>query len=234
MILVTGDIHGDTGRFSDKRVKKLRKGDTLLICGDLGLIWDGSDREKRVLKRLGKRKYDILFVEGAHENFDELEKYPTEQWNGGTVRIISGNLRQLLRGNVFTLGGKRVFAFGGGSGEENGGKAPCGEAAAARYELASEAELSESDRNLADCGNTVDYVVTYEPPVTIAEFLDRKVSAADTVGVYLDRKRAEIKFTQWFFGKYHLNKPVPPKFTAVFDNVIDAETLKGTSKNRFE
>ena len=234
MILVTGDIHGDTGRFSDKLVKKLRKGDTLLICGDLGLIWDGSDREKRVLKRLGKRKYDILFVEGAHENFDELEKYPTEQWNGGTVRVISGNLRQLIRGGVFSVEGKRVFAFGGGSGEENGGKAPCGEAAAARYELASEAELSESDRNLADCGNTVDYVVTYEPPVTIAEFLDRKVSAADTVGVYLDRKRAEIKFTQWFFGKHHLNKPVPPKFTAVFDNVIDAETLKGTSKNRFE
>ena len=221
MILVTGDIHGDIGRFSDKRIKKLKKGDTLLICGDLGFIWDGSDKEKRVLKKLGKRKYDILFVEGAHENFDELEKYPTGQWNGGTVRVISGNLRQLIRGNVFSIGGKRVFAFGGGSGEENGGSAPCSEATAARYELPSEEELAQSDRNLAECGNTVDYVVTYEPPVTIAEFLDQKVSATDTVGVYLDRKRSGLKFTQWFFGKHHLNKPVPPKFTALFDNVIE-------------
>ncbi len=226
MILVTGDIHGDTERFSDKRVKKLRKGDTLLICGDLGLIWDGSDKEKRLLKRLGKRKYNILFVEGAHENFDELEKYPTEQWNGGTVRVISGNLRHLVRGNVFTIEGKRVFAFGGGSGEENGGKAPCSEATASRYELASEEELAGSDRKLAECGNTVDYIITYEPPVTMAEFLDQKVSATDTVGVYLDRKRGELKFTQWFFGKHHLNKQIPPKFTAVFDNVLNAETLK--------
>ena len=222
MILVTGDIHGDLERFSDKRVKKLRKGDTLLICGDLGLIWDGSDKEKRVLKRLGKRKYNILFVEGAHENFDELEKYPTEQWNGGTVRVISGNLRQLVRGNVFTIDGKRVFAFGGGSGEENGGKAPCSEATAARYELTSEEELAESDRNLAECGYNIDYVVTYEPPVTMAEFLGQSVSATDAVGVYLDRKRSEITFTQWFFGKHHMNKQIPPKFTALFDNVTEA------------
>jgi len=226
MILVTGDIHGDVKRFSDKRIKKLRKGDTLLICGDLGLIWDGSEKEKRVLKRLGKRKYNILFVEGAHENFDELEKYPTDEWNGGTVRVISGNLRQLIRGGVFSVEGKRVFAFGGGSGEENGGKAPCGEAAAARYELASGEELAVSDRNLAECGNVVDYVVTYEPPVTMAEFLDQRVKATDTVGVYLDRKRGELKFTQWFFGKHHMNKQIPPKFTALFDNVINAETLK--------
>ena len=226
MILVTGDIHGDVRRFSDKRIRSLRKGDTLIICGDLGLIWDGSDREKRLLKRLGKRKYDILFVEGAHENFDELEKYPTEQWNGGTVRVISGNLRQLVRGSVFDIGGKRVFAFGGGSGEENGGKAPCKEETAERYELPDESELAAADESLAKCGNTVDYIVTYEPPVTMAEFLDQKVSATDTVGVYLDRKRASVQFGMWFFGKHHLNKTVPPKFMALFDNVINAETLK--------
>ena len=226
MILVTGDIHGDTKRFTDKRIRKLRKGDTLIVCGDLGLIWDGSDREKRTLRKLGRRKYNILFVEGAHENFDELEKYPTEPWNGGTSRLISGNLRQLLRGSVFVIEGRKVFAFGGGSGEVNGGKAPCSEETAARYELPSDPELAEADKALAKYGNSVDYVVTYEPPVTMAEFLDQKVSATDTVGIYLDRKRAEISFTHWFFGKHHLNKPIPPKFTALFDNVIDAEKLK--------
>ncbi len=226
MILVTGDIHGDIRRFSDKRIRSLRKGDTLLICGDLGFIWDGSDREKRVLKKIGRRRYNVLFVEGAHENFDELEKYPTEEWNGGETRVISGNLRQLVRGGVFDIEGKRVFAFGGGSGEENGGNAPGSEETAERYELPGERELSEADRHLADCGNTVDYIVSYEPPVTMAEFLDQKVSATDTVGVYLDRKRSELEFRAWFFGKHHLNKTVPPKFVALFDSVINAETLK--------
>lgn len=226
MILITGDVHGDIGRFSDKRLRELKKGDTLIVCGDLGLIWNGSDREKRLLKKLGRRKYNILFVEGAHENFDELEKYDTEEWQGGMTHLISGNLRHLIRGHVFDIDGKKVFAFGGGSGEYNGGKAPCSDETAVRYELPDERELSEADGRLAAYGNTVDYIVSYEPPVTIAEFLNEKVSATDTVGVYFDRKRGEVKYGMWFFGKHHLNKPVPPKFMALFDRVINAETLK--------
>ncbi|MBP3854292.1 MAG: metallophosphoesterase [Ruminiclostridium sp.] len=226
MILVTGDIHGDISRFSDKKIRSLKKGDTLIVCGDFGFIWDGSDKEKRVLKKLGKRKYNVLFVEGAHENFDELEKFSTEQWNGGETRVISGNLRQLIRGNIYEIEGRRIFAFGGGSGEENGGKSPCREETAERYELPGEAELAQADSRLAQVGNTVDYIVTYEPPVTIAEFLDQKVSATDTVGVYLDRRRQSLKFTMWFFGKHHLNKTVPPRFMALFDNVVDMQTLK--------
>ena len=226
MILLTGDVHGDISRFSHKRLRELKKGDSLIVCGDLGLVWDGSDKEKRVLKKLGKRKYNILFVEGAHENFDELEKYPTEQWCGGTTRCISGNLRQLVRGGIFEIDGKRIFAFGGGSGEVNGGTPPCSEATASRYEIPPAEELAAADSALAAVGNAVDYIVSYEPPVTMAEFLDQKVSATDTVGVYLDRKRAEVKFRFWFFGKHHLNKTIPPKFMALFDSVVNAETLK--------
>lgn len=226
MILITGDIHGDISRFSDKRLKELKKGDSLIICGDFGLIWDGSAKEKKLLKKLGKRKYNVLFVEGAHENFDELEKYGTEEWNGGLTRPISGNLRQLIRGHVFDIQGKKIFAFGGGSGEENGGAPPCSPDTAARYEVPPENELADADRRLEAVNGTVDYIVSYEPPVTLAEFLNQSVSATDTVGVYLDRKKSEVKYTAWFFGKYHLNKIVPPKFMALFDSVINAETLK--------
>lgn len=226
MILITGDVHGDISRFSDKKIRRLRKGDTLIVCGDLGLVWDGSDKEKKLLKKLGKRRYNILFTEGAHENFDELEKYPTEMWNGGQTRVISGNLRQLIRGNIFDIGGKKIFAFGGGSGEENGGAAPCSEETAARYEYPSEAELAESDSRLSAVGNTVDYIVSYEPPVSIADFLGFGMLSADSVGMYLDTVRHNVRFGIWFFGKYHINKTVPPRFMAVFDSVIDAETLK--------
>lgn len=226
MILITGDVHGDISRFSDKKIRRLKKGDTLIVCGDMGLIWDGSDKEKKLLKKLGRRRYNILFVEGAHENFDELEKYPAEMWNGGQTRVISGNLRQLMRGNIFDIGGKKIFAFGGGSGEENGGAAPCSEETAARYECPSGAELEESDRNLASAGKTVDYVISYEPPVSIADFLGFGALSADNVGIYLDTVRHEVRFGMWLFGKYHINKTVPPRFMAVFDSVIDAGSLK--------
>ena len=42
MILVTGDMHGEWERFGDKALKKLKKGDTLIVCGDFGFVWDNS------------------------------------------------------------------------------------------------------------------------------------------------------------------------------------------------
>lgn len=50
MIYVTGDIHADLdiGKLSmDKfpQQRSLSKEDYLIICGDFGLVWDGSRRE---------------------------------------------------------------------------------------------------------------------------------------------------------------------------------------------
>ena len=36
VIYVTGDMHGDFSRFKDSPLKKLKAGDTLLVCGDFG------------------------------------------------------------------------------------------------------------------------------------------------------------------------------------------------------
>ena len=83
MIYLTGDLHGDIERLKSKEMKKLKKGDTLIVCGDFGFVWDGSKKEQSVLKKLGKSKYQILFAEGTHDNLDLLEQYPAEDWNGG-------------------------------------------------------------------------------------------------------------------------------------------------------
>ena len=50
MIYITGDLHGDLERFKEKNMKQLKPGDTLLVCGDFGFIWDGSKQEKAALK----------------------------------------------------------------------------------------------------------------------------------------------------------------------------------------
>ena len=100
MIYVTGDLHGDIDRFSGKAFRRLRKNDTLIVCGDFGFLWDGSKKEKRQLKWIGRRKYNGLFVEGTHDNLDLLEEYPVTKWNGGDVREISGRLRYLCRGGI--------------------------------------------------------------------------------------------------------------------------------------
>ncbi len=220
MILVTGDIHGDITRFKDKRLRRLRKSDALIICGDFGLIWDGSRKEKRILKSLGRRRYNILFVEGSHENFEELEKYETEEWCGGLTREISGNLRQLIRGQVFEVAGKRIFAFGGGKADDTAENST--DTLRLKYEVPSPEELAETDKRLMQYDNRVDIVVSYEPPTTIAEFLDGQPHTSK-IGAYLEEKKESLDFSHWFFGKFHRNKRIPTRFTAVFDSVIDSE-----------
>ena len=86
MIYLTGDLHGDFERFRSKEMKKLKKGDTLIVCGDFGFVWDGSKKEQSILKKLGKSKYQILFIEGTHDNLDLLSQYPQEEWNGGKAQ----------------------------------------------------------------------------------------------------------------------------------------------------
>ena len=95
-------------------MKKLDKGDTLIVCGDFGFVWDGSPKEKKLLDYLGSRKYTVAFVDGTHENYDLLKKYRMTVWNGGRVHRISGNLFHLMRGQIYTIEGLRIFTFGGG------------------------------------------------------------------------------------------------------------------------
>ena len=114
MIYVTGDMHGDLERFKTKEIRRLKKGDTLIVCGDFGFVWDGSERERKTLQWIGKRRFTTLFVEGTHDNLDLLAAYPEQEYQGGRVHAISGNLYHLYRGSLFTIEGKRIFAFGGG------------------------------------------------------------------------------------------------------------------------
>lgn len=217
MIYITGDTHGDINRFKHADFKKIKKRDTLIICGDFGFIWDKSPKEKRLLKWLGKRRYNVVFADGAHENFDELEQYEIEEWCGGMTRKISGKLRHLIRGNIFEIDGKRILVFGGGVSETRGTQGKNNPAAE---------DFERAIENLQRYNYELDYVVSYEPPTMITEFLalnSPSKSENDSLSRYLDEISQKTDFERWFFGKHHINKIIPPKYFALFDNVISAD-----------
>lgn len=223
MIYITGDTHADFSRFRNPMLRKLRKNDALIICGDFGFIWDGSPKEKKLLKKIGKLPFNVLFVEGSHENYDLLEQYEITEWCGGKTRLISGRLRQLMRGQVFEIAEKTVFAFGGGQTDDV-------------YELSegsnwwqrevpSDEELADGLENLAKAGNKVDFVVTYEPPAKMREFLTANTER-NRINTYLSEVFEKIEFTGWFFGKLHINKFIPTKYHAVYDGIVPADNTK--------
>ncbi|MCH5196363.1 MAG: metallophosphoesterase [Oscillospiraceae bacterium] len=223
MIYITGDTHGDFSRFKDPKLRKLGKNDALIICGDFGFIWDGSPNEAKLLKKIGKLRYNVLFVEGSHENYDLLEKYEVSEWNGGKTRLISGKLRQLMRGQVYEIAEKTVFAFGGGRSDDS---ADLDEGRNWwRREIPSDDEFKAGTENLEKAGYKVDFVVTYEPPARMQEFLVGS-DGKNHINVYFSEIFEKLDFKGWFFGKLHLNKTVPPKYYAVYDGIVPADTTK--------
>lgn len=215
MIYVTGDTHGDINRF--KAMRKLRRGDTLIICGDFGFFWDDSRKERAVLRKLARKKYTVAFIDGCHENFDILERFPVTEWNGGKARIINGNIVHLMRGQVYTIEGKKIFTFGGGHSQDfefrNEGTKWW------KREQPTHEEIREAIKNLEEHENCVDYIITHEPPVSLKECLNVDVLQRLEVHAFFEDIIKACTFRKWFFGKCHIDKHIPIKFYAVFNNV---------------
>lgn len=221
MICVISDTHGDYSRFSHKRIRSLKKEDYLFIAGDFGFVWDGSEKEGAVLRKIGSKKFTTLFITGSHDNPELLEKYPETTLLGGRARALGGNLYMLMPG-VFEIDGKSFIVCGGGQQEDPDS---LNENPALARTLPGEGELEGFKELISQKGNKADFIITHEPPASIAEFLntDRKVPIMNRLNVYFDELKGTAAFGMWLFGRLHRNKAVPPKYMAVFDEpyIID-------------
>ena len=220
MIYVTGDMHGDAARLEAPAVRRLKKGDTLLVCGDFGFIWDGSAAEQKRLARIGKQKYTIAFLDGRHENFDLLAQYPVTEWNGGRAQVINDRLVHLLRGEIYQIEGKTFFTFGGGESEDREFRVP-GKSWWAE-EMPSPEEMLHAREVLAAHGNSVDYVLTHVPSRKVSLRLAPH-SGADCVSLFLGGQEDTVRCKKWFFGSLHLDRAITTQRVSVFEHVLPVD-----------
>lgn len=222
MIYITGDTHGDFSRFRDSITRKIRRGDTLIVCGDFGFIWDGSKAENNILKKIGELRYNVAFIDGCHENFNLLEQYPETEWNGGKVRSITGNLVQLKRGQVYTIEGKKFFTFGGGHSQDIDIRRETN--TWYEQEQPTAEDVEEGVKNLTAHEGIIDYIITHEPPQSLKKCLDLDIYHHLETDAFFEQILSDCIYSKWFFGKCHINKIIPPKFYALFDNVVRLES----------
>ncbi len=218
MIYVTGDMHGDIERFYGRDLKKLKKDDTLIILGDFGFVWQGGEEEKKSLDFICSRRYNVLFLEGTHENFELLKEYPVEQAFGGRVRSLGGNLKQLMRGEIYTIEDKTIFALGGGRSDDlefrQEGKTWWPE------ELPSEEELEAANDKIQEV-KKVDFVLTHDAPQKIRVSLTGDEEEPSRLCAFFDKMMYSLKYTNWFFGCYHLDRKLTRTHYAVYKKVIE-------------
>ena len=168
MIYITGDTHGEQARFSPfgmPREESFRANDTVIVCGDFGYIFSGSDEENKFLDELSEKPYTICFCDGNHDNLPAIYAYPEEEWNGGRVHRIRKNIFHLMRGQIFEIEGKKFFTMGGAFSIDKEYRTEG--LSWWKEELPNGDEYAEATKNLREAGNKVDYIITHTAPRSI-------------------------------------------------------------------
>ncbi len=219
MIYVTGDKHGQIEPFLENPAfRKIKRGDVLIVCGDFGFLWDKSEKEYKNLKWLSKRKYFIAFVDGCNDNNALIEEYPVSVWNGGHVRFISKNIIYLMQGEVFNIDNRKILTFGGGF---NDNFMPDVETNNWWPEKFTNKQCVNSViKNIERERGRFDLIISHEAPLAITPCLMDGEKQDNAINSILEEIRMHCDFKNWFFGKYHIDKRIPPRYRAVFEDVV--------------
>ena len=222
MIYFTGDTHGERTRFRDflnYGEANWTADDTLVICGDFGYLFRNDSMENLFLNELSKRPYTICFCDGNHENFPAIYEYPVKEWNGGKVHEIRSNILHLMRGQIFTIDGKKIFAMGGAYSIDKAMRTAG--FSWWKEELPTDAEYKEAAANLKENDFKVDYIVSHTAPTEIIRRLGFTPDIHDgELTGFLEWVMYETDFKKWFFGHFHSDEEVGEKHRALLFDVI--------------
>jgi len=117
LVMLAGDTHGNPKElinlFTDASALGAK---TIIQCGDYGFGWsmgeDGiCDFSVLTSEMASRTGIDFYWLDGNHENFDELERLPIDPITG--LRPIVNHVTHLPRGSSLTIGNTIFRAFGG-------------------------------------------------------------------------------------------------------------------------
>lgn len=222
MIFVTGDTHAniDIGKLSVKnfpKQKDLSKSDYLIVCGDFGLVWDGSAREIWWQDWLTEKNFTTLWIDGNHENFDILREFPLTEKFGGFVREIAPDIFHLDRGQVLTIDGKKIFVMGGARSHDMEYRTE--HISWWEQEMPNRQEMERAIESLDRNNWKVDYVLTHCAPRSVQSMLSEWYEN-DPLVSFLERIRQDLNFKHWYFGHYHQDKQINDKFTVLYNTIV--------------
>lgn len=223
MVYITGDIHGeiDIHKLSADHFpegKDLTRMDYVIICGDFGLVWDGSSEERYWLRWLDKKPWTTIWIDGNHENFDLLNEYDIVDWHGARAQFITGNIIHIMRGSVFNLEDKVFFAFGGAESHDKERRREGISWWA--DEMPSENDM-EAGRKALDAVNwDVDIVITHTLPGVLQERVFNNDYPLNALNNYFDEIAEKLSYTYWFSGHYHQSIIIDDNHIIIYNAIV--------------
>ncbi|MBQ7275783.1 MAG: metallophosphoesterase [Bacilli bacterium] len=230
MIYITGDTHGniDFKKIKDYFSKKyVTNEDYLIILGDAGIVWSENECFIHNYAYLG---LTILFIDGNHENFELLNKFPIVTFNGARCHRLYSNVYHILRGEVIELNGLLLFCMGGATSIDKVYRTN-------RISWWEEENITIEDienglSNLEKYNFRVDYVLTHcAPSKVVKKMFNYDVDLNTKV---LEDFRSKIQYKYWFFGHYHKDKTYK-NYRCFYNDILEIKAYKQIKKNvKFE
>ena len=247
MIYITGDTHSDFSRFTEENFpiqSEMTEDDYIIICGDFGGVWtfeEESRREKEALDWLNNKNFTTLFVDGNHENYTRLYNYPIEEWKGGKVHKIRDSVLHLMRGEIFDVDNKKIFAFGGARSHDiqdgilnldeeekiyeyrkRGAYFRIRDFSWWDLELPTSEEMTNGIKKLEQVNYKVDYIISHCCPTSIQALINPTYKR-DVLTDYLQQILEKCTFKRWYFGHYHDYKQINSQFTLLYEDIVPLE-----------
>lgn len=221
MIVLTSDVHGSINFKSIKNsslLKTLTVSDYFIVCGDFGVIWDDTKTNNELLNWFDSQVFHTLFIDGNHENFTLLNRFPLRKWKGGKIHQISEKIIHLMRGQVFEIDEKKFFTFGGAfSIKRVKGNSPV---YMWEEEMPSQKEYHEGIKNLKVKNFKVDYVLTHTGPKKWLDEMNEIENEYEMeLNEYFDEVEEKTNYKHWYFGHFHkdINKE---KYTVLYKKFV--------------
>ncbi len=210
MLFFISDLHGESSEAFEEYVRNAKPEDTLIILGDIGLDFWGTDENRAFTEYFKNLNCYIAFIDGNHENFDHLYSFPEEDWHGGRVHRISPNIVHLMRGYVFEIEGKKFFTMGGCKSSQKWFDAGL----RWEQEIPTPEEIARGYENLRKHNNKVDYILTHKYRI------EDESAAPDTYDGFINYLDREVDYLHWYSGHWHKFKRLDEKHTVIGKSVV--------------
>lgn len=229
-VFITGDTHQshDIHKLNSHcflEGNELTKDDILIICGDGGFVWDGSEEDRFWQGWLDRRPWTTVYVDGNHENFNLLKTYPEVTFMGAKAHKINNSLYHIERGEVMTINGYTFFCFGGAFSHDVAWRTE--NISWWQDELPNQEEVDHGLDMLDQYNNKVDFIITHDLPDDMSKIIrydDKDMSVYDHTHIHLGRYLNQIyyntDFKKWFAGHYHINRDVL-KITILYNDILE-------------
>lgn len=226
MIFITGDTHipNDIEKLNElnfTEYKNLTKNDYVIITGDFGAIWDNSKEELYWREWLQNKPWTTLFIDGNHENFDLLYKFPIEDKFGGRVHKINDSIYHLMRGQVFNINNLKFWTMGGATSTDKENRRE--HITWWQEEIPNQIEMTEGLDNLEKHNNEVDYILTHTCSNSvlkdITEIFGFQPKPEENLNKYLEIIGEKVDFKHWYFGHFHEDIEIDQRHTLIFEKI---------------